>query len=151
MAVTKRAILIKIPANINPIVGLTNTIMDRIIDNMPTPMPNLLDHPLPSFDLVLWTIRDIPSTSNATPSNITTNILASNGNIKAMIDKIKTIIPNPMLENLDFSWLVIPEIIFSIPAKSSRNPIKNTREIPPKMGLIITIIDKSNIKTPRPI
>ncbi len=139
------------PATTRPISGKTITAIANIIESIPTPILKNFDQLLPCLSLIPWMILDIPSTSNAIPSNRTTNTLASTGYAKAINEIIITIMPKPMLANRDLPDLIKPLITFSIPANNNRKARKMMTDIVPKIGLISTKIDRINIIIPRPI
>jgi len=149
--VISNATPINIPANTRPIPGKTITAIANMMESIPTPILKNFDQLLLCLSLIPWIILDIPSTSNAIPSSNTTNTLASTGYASAINEIIITIIPKPMLANRDLPDLIKPLITFSIPANNNKKARNMMTDIAPKIGLINTIIDRTNIMMPSPI
>ena len=75
------------------------------------------------------TILAIPLIRNAIPINRTIVIAAATGYDIAIPAKIRTSIPRPMLDHLDFPGEKIPTIICSIPTKNNTMASIQTIEI----------------------
>jgi hypothetical protein len=137
--------------NPNPNAGDANISIERAISNAPTPIVKALSSLLWFLCLIPCTIREIPSNSNATATNITTKTLVPTGNAIAIIANIITSIPSPKFEKRALFFTNIPAITFSIPTINKRTETRTIRDIIDIIGLIKMSIDKIIASIPIPI
>ena len=149
-AILSIPIIKRLTANINarinnPKEGIAKTINDTIIDNIPTPMRNALDHFDACLSKIPWAILAIPINARPTASKVTKNPIAN-------IGKAITTIANPIV-NPPKTILVIlddfvifgkkPIDILSIPTMNNIIEIRKTRNSIPNPGFTITAMDKA--------
>ncbi|MDQ5868714.1 MAG: hypothetical protein M3530_03180, partial [Thermoproteota archaeon] len=118
--------------------------------NTPTPMRNAREAPecLPEKPSM---ILAIPLIRNAIPMNIIMIKVVATGYDIAIPAKIRTSIPSPIFDHLDFPGKKIPPIICSIPTKNKTIASIKTTEIKKYPGKARANMDKTTVIAPKPI